>query len=206
MTPIYRIIPYDEAHAASERGEMVEYRRAGGQAWHPFGLFNGSLQQCGYEFRVLDLKPDELVIEPGKEYRAHGGYKTRVYAINAGGENPIHGAYLKDNCWIALSWRASGRYLLVSESDFDLIAPWTDTTAPYDNWDNGSVPSWAMWQAMNANGTWYFFETEPETCENTHWTLPHEVFSASGAGRLPACHRPTNFTGTWQSSLQARPQ
>lgn len=244
MTPTYRIIPYDEAHAVSERGEKVEYQQDD-FPWEVVQFINTHNANCGCKFRILDPyaelkaaqaegkviqlkltlsdsswiddsspdwsipperyrvkpepKPDELVFEPGKEYRTRGGYKTRVDAINAGGENPIHGAYLKDNCWIALSWRASGRYLLVSESDFDLIAPWTDTLAPYDNWDK--VPAWAMWQAMDADGIWHWFRHTPKQTEKTErWFSDINVF-----GWTPPEFAPTNFTGTWEQSLQQRP-
>lgn len=350
MTPTYRQVTYDEAHAASERGEVVEYRRAGGQAWHPFGLFNGSLQQCGYEFRVLDpyavykdalkegkiveilcrdgswkdtegktgwglppdhyrivepdpyaelkaaqdagkviqmtdgntwtdltesiefcfpqhfyrikpdpkpdepdpykrvfgisSKPDELVIEPGKfkattyeeaeaAFRsrsnvemsddgrawhpfgfksfADAGIQFRVITSEGGilayeqakiahqqgykVEMRLNPSIKKENGWTDACNYFSGDPAHTC-FEFRALAPWTDTPAPYDNWDK--VPAWHKYQARGSSGRWYSIELEP-TLTKYGWDGINQGLA------IPDKYAPTNFTGTWQTSLQARP-
>lgn len=51
--------------------------------------------------------------EPGKEYRTRDGSRARVYATDAQGELPIHGAvfYGGKEGWKTESWTTRGAYI-----------------------------------------------------------------------------------------------
>lgn len=55
--------------------------------------------------------------------RTRGGYEYEIYAINRGGDYPVHGAYYSPNIktWILCTWRDDGRYHRGRESDEDLL-------------------------------------------------------------------------------------
>lgn len=209
LTSTYRIISCDEAHAASERGERVEMRCCCSPDWHPFFKEVASMRPNHYEFRVLDPKPDpkpdepdpykrvfgisstpaELAIEPGKEYRRVNGSNCRLKCLctDAPGLSPF------------IFINQHGQISRYNQFDVQGLIPWTDTPAPYDNWDNGSVPSWAMWQFRNSEGVWYFAKEEPPRSRQSFQLV------GLGYGELPPEYAPTNSTGTWQTSLQQRP-
>lgn len=237
MTPTYRQVPYNEAQAASERGEVVTRSCACAPQWQPFDAVLCAPEPNHYEFRVLDpkpdpyaelkaaqaegktiqmldgdvwrdlsgfvhfdfrielyrvkpnLKPDELVIEPGKEPEftlTESQLRKAAYVFTAAKSlnDPRCGEFID---YIRELLRVS------------------DTPAPYDNWDKGGVPSWAMWQAMDESGSWIFAENKP-TQLGSVWGCdsgPNDL--ETGFGSLPKHLYPINFTGTWDQSLQQRP-
>ena len=59
----------------------------------------------------------------GKEYTTRDGRAVRIYAVDGGGQFPVHGA-IKDGCgdWVTHVWSANGVFSLVSYiADADLI-------------------------------------------------------------------------------------
>ena len=54
-----------------------------------------------------------MTIDINKKYRTRAGQEVRIYATDAGGQWPIHGAVKDDRylVWIAKSWSEKGQYL-----------------------------------------------------------------------------------------------
>lgn len=53
-----------------------------------------------------------------------GGFPVRIYATDAGGQYPIHGAYLdRDDIWVTNCWAAGGQNNLVRQgpTPYDLL-------------------------------------------------------------------------------------
>lgn len=48
------------------------------------------------------------MISKDKTYRTRGGKSVRIYASDAGGLFPVHGAILCDDLWIGMKWTADG--------------------------------------------------------------------------------------------------
>lgn len=44
------------------------------------------------------------------EYTTRSGFPVRIYATDAGGNYPVHGAFLKDGEWIQNDWCISGKF------------------------------------------------------------------------------------------------
>jgi len=60
-----------------------------------------------------------MKFEAGKTYKTRGGKDAFIYAVDAPGDDPIHGR-VGDT---VRSWRNDGRYLQRCEDDYDLIPP-----------------------------------------------------------------------------------
>jgi hypothetical protein len=58
--------------------------------------------------------------KPGKEYKTRDGRKARIYAVDCGGEYPIHGAIEYENRWSAEGWAANGK-VYSDDSNLDEI-------------------------------------------------------------------------------------
>jgi hypothetical protein len=50
------------------------------------------------------------MIELGKKYRTEDGCEVRIYALDAGGQTPVHGAIKRNGLWIVTSWSKEGRW------------------------------------------------------------------------------------------------
>lgn len=61
------------------------------------------------------------MIDPKKSYRTRDGRDVRIYAVDGGGERPVHGAINLDGEWECLVWRMDGRLGEYMETDTDLI-------------------------------------------------------------------------------------
>lgn len=183
----FRIVepdPYAELKTAHAAGKVIQALDRGGY-WYDLV----HIDWCMYQPANLRVKPDpkpELTIEAGKEYRRVNGSanKLRCLCTDAPGQSP----YIFINQYGQIS-----RY-----NSFDVagLIEWTDTPAPYDNWDK--VPAWANWQAMTLDGLWHWHSEKPEIS-----TVGWHALSYSGL--IPKNFEPTNYTGEWQNSLQERP-
>ncbi len=62
-------------------------------------------------------------IEIGKQYRTRDGQEVRIYAVDGGGDCPVHGSFLHDtgSMWVAVQWTPKGRYNPAFDSAYDLI-------------------------------------------------------------------------------------
>ena len=61
-------------------------------------------------------------IEMGRVYRTRDGREVRIYAVDGGGEYPVHGARESDEGWIGSVWGRDGNFHMNKFScDHDLI-------------------------------------------------------------------------------------
>lgn len=93
-----------EVMMAFANGKDVEYRDIDGKVWR-------DILECPqwswgiYEYRV---KKQEL--KPGGNYKTRDGKDVRIYAIDGGGKQPVHGAVRDEGFgWISKRWMLSGR-------------------------------------------------------------------------------------------------
>ena len=49
------------------------------------------------------------MISKDKTYRTLGGQEVRIYATDAGGLFPVHGAIFQDGTWHGMKWTAEGK-------------------------------------------------------------------------------------------------
>lgn len=62
------------------------------------------------------------MIQLDKKYRTRNGREVRIYAVDGGRGDEVHGAFLLDGFWALVSWRKNGAYLTGSDDTvFDLI-------------------------------------------------------------------------------------
>lgn len=61
------------------------------------------------------------MIDKSKTYRTRDGREVRIYATDAGGERPVHGAVKSGDGWTGLAWRADGSAFSCHRNDNDLI-------------------------------------------------------------------------------------
>ena len=62
------------------------------------------------------------MIDPAKTYRTRDGREVRIYAVDGGKSDPVHGAVkATDGDWIHQSWNESGQYSGDGLDDRDLI-------------------------------------------------------------------------------------
>lgn len=64
-----------------------------------------------------------MKIELGKRYRTRDGRDVRIYAVDGGGNKPIHGAVQQGEVWVQEKWSASGEWAPedMARSLWDLI-------------------------------------------------------------------------------------
>ena len=87
---------------------------------------------------VTEEAPAPLTIEAGKFYKTRKGLKARIYATDGfvGGADSterIHGAIDECGDWRIWSWRANGISFTRGESEFDIVAEWTEPH-PAESW------------------------------------------------------------------------
>jgi hypothetical protein len=188
--------PYAELKAAHAAGKQIQHLYDNGKWADIPGEIGWNYPPDRYR-----VKPDAPTFEAGKKYRTRDGKKACVYTANGLDEMfPVVGA-LEVSSGTPRQWRENGAYHNGGGySPLDLIAPWTDEPQPYDNWDK--VPAWANWQAIDDCGFWRWFEQEPEKITPTHYFSVTGRMGGISSGTYPA---PTNYTGTWEQSLQERP-
>lgn len=92
-----------------------------------FVTFEGG--KNAYTFR---LEPAPALIDPAKAYQTREGCAVRIYAVDGGGEEPVHGAYQKDGVWFGTTWLADGMYYGGVAEPRDLI----EVKPERDGWVN----------------------------------------------------------------------
>ena len=52
-------------------------------------------------------------MEPGEIKRTRAGSKVRIYAVDGGGDHPVHGAWYNDvdSIWIPCTWSLGGWFV-----------------------------------------------------------------------------------------------
>jgi hypothetical protein len=48
------------------------------------------------------------MIEMGRVYRTEDGCEVRIYALDAGGQTPVHGAIKRGGVWVTTAWSKQG--------------------------------------------------------------------------------------------------
>lgn len=74
---------------------------------------------------------DTNMIDMKKTYTTRDGMPVRIYAVDAGSNYPVHGAYLLNSVWYPCMWPANGRHDNVA-SVYDLI----EAPVTYQMWVN----------------------------------------------------------------------
>ena len=93
-----------------------------------------------------------MVISMDKKYTTYDGRPVRIYAVDAGGDCPIHGAIYDGKLWNVSSWTQDGYYSKVVEySSLNLIEAWEpQDKEPIWCWDNDdSIRVLRFWDAKN---------------------------------------------------------
>ncbi len=62
-----------------------------------------------------------MKISKDNEYRTRGGHEVRIYAMDCGGDYPIHGSVKIDGEWVSGEWSEDGRYFPDRKTNHDLI-------------------------------------------------------------------------------------
>ena len=60
------------------------------------------------------------MIDINKKYRTREGDEVRIYALDGGGNYPVHGAYKDPMGWVSCSWMQEG-FKAILEGPYDLI-------------------------------------------------------------------------------------
>jgi hypothetical protein len=64
-----------------------------------------------------------MKIEVGKFYKTRDGSEVRVYAVDGGGFDKIHGAILQGNNWSATQWNSDGKWTkALGVTAFDIVS------------------------------------------------------------------------------------
>lgn len=61
------------------------------------------------------------MIDPKKTYKTRDGREVRIYAVDGGGEYPVHGAHYDGVRWSVCAWKKKGRIFDDGECSLDLI-------------------------------------------------------------------------------------
>ena len=80
-----------------------------------------------------------MQISLDKQYTTRNGHKVRLYAVDGGGEYPIHAAVFIDGMWKSNTWTVKGCYYMdgtIDNLDLIEIKPLQDKDPVYA-WDNG---------------------------------------------------------------------
>ena len=76
-------------------------------------------------------------IDIAKKYQTRDGQEARIYAADAGGSYPVHGAIHNGKAWALCQWQSDGKSF--SRTDYDLI-PMKQWRA----WKDGEAPKFFM--------------------------------------------------------------
>ena len=60
------------------------------------------------------------MIDINKKYRTRDGREVRIYALDGGGNYPVHGAFKSDTGWVVRHWPQDGIQSIFGGSD-DLV-------------------------------------------------------------------------------------
>ena len=59
----------------------------------------------------------------GKKYRTRDGREVRIYAVDGGGQHPVHGAIKSEGIWHVYAWRFNGEYTTSDCADLIEVQP-----------------------------------------------------------------------------------
>lgn len=102
-----------------------------------------------------------ISISMDKKYTTRDGRPVRIYAVDASGDYPIHGAIYDGKLWNVSCWTHDGHYSKDDEYSFlNLIKAWEpQDKEPIWCWNNGDqIREIRFWDAKN-NCCFYFTGT-----------------------------------------------
>lgn len=134
-----------------------------------------------------------MKIKAFHRYKTRNGEEARVYATDVPGKYPVLGVYKIDDGWAASSWTTGGGLLVGTEDLLDLI----EELGPFFSFDKSCLPDEAQWIAMDKDGAWWWYESEPDFCKDGGMWCTR----AGNCGHVPYEFAPSTFTGTWGESL-----
>jgi hypothetical protein len=136
-----------------------------------------------------------MKIEKGKFYKSRNGQKWEVLTTERNDEYFSVITMCCDDGGLLIALHQNGMfYNDKSESDFDLIAEWTEPVEiPWSDY-----PTWCKWVAMDKDGEWYGFDYKPKE-GLASW------INSDFANNIHPDYHPRNFTGDWTESLFERP-
>ena len=81
------------------------------------------------------------MIDMNKQYRTRDGREVRIYAVDGGGNLPVHGAVRYCDAWVLAHWTEIGRSHPVVQNEDDLIEvkPRIKRTEWLNVYDDGEV-------------------------------------------------------------------
>ena len=61
----------------------------------------------------MDMEADERHMVPNEAARTRAGSPVRIYAVDGGGDHPVHGAWYNDieGVWIPCTWSHDGFFV-----------------------------------------------------------------------------------------------
>ena len=62
-----------------------------------------------------------MVISPALQYLTRVGTPVKIYSVNAGGDNPIHGAYFSGDRWVLAAWTKEGLVYTGQVRNLDIV-------------------------------------------------------------------------------------
>jgi hypothetical protein len=131
-----------------------------------------------------------MKIEKGKFYKSRDGRKWEVLTTERGSIYKI--VALGEYGEILTLHQNGCAHNDKSESEFDLIAEWTEPVEiPWSDY-----PTWCKWVAMDEDGRWFGYEFEP--CKKV------VTWSGDAVVKIHPDYTPRNFTGDWTESLFER--
>ncbi len=90
-------------------------------------------------------------IEAGKFYNTRDGRRARIYAIDSGGDFPVHGAIFDEGHWLLPDgWKLSGRYYSEDAGSQEDLVSEASPPHPLD----GVKPGDPIWVRDSHEATW----------------------------------------------------
>ena len=128
--------------------------------------------------------------------RTKGGHKVRIYADDAGGTYPVHGAIYnpEEKIWGRFEWTSDGyAYAGKGDSLYNLdLTDWRDEIP----WD--SLIDEIEWVARDETAGWYGYKTKPEAMYST-WTANERCYGLGAIKVMPP------GPADWREAIARRP-
>jgi len=114
------------------------------------------------------------MIDKDKQYKTRDGREVRIYATDAGGLYPVHGAIKRDDGWSMDSWTSQGTQLGQCESFRHLI-------------EIKPRMKFERWYVIARNGDYSIWHNKPEASSTIDaFAIKHIVFEVEEGEGLDA--------------------
>jgi len=95
----------------------AEVFELGNWRWKSYGNRGGFFNTGIHDYDLIEIQQPQQTEQPmtldftkPESLQTRDGREVRIYATDAGGEKPIHGAVLDDDLWVCRSWTADGQF------------------------------------------------------------------------------------------------